>query len=136
MNPARDDAEVRWLPGWEWLAAVVLLHLLAVLPWLKFLGPWPLVPCALSLAYHGRVYARREVWRFALVEESVVLFEPKRPGVPARPTPLRGRVWMTERWLLVRTRRRVLALRSGRYDAVLFARLRRALRAAEAAEIG
>ena len=39
MNPARDDAEVRWSPGWEWLAAVVLLHLLAVLPWLKFLGP-------------------------------------------------------------------------------------------------
>lgn len=136
MNPARDDLELHWSPGWEWLAAVVFLHLLAVMPWLKFLGAWPLVLCALSLAYHGRVYLRREVWRFALVEESVVLFEPSRPGVPVHTTPLRGRVWMTERWLVVHTRRRVLMLRSGRYDAVLFARLRRALRTAEAAEIG
>ena len=131
MSAQRQDAEVRWTPGWEWLTAVVLLHLLAVMPWLKFLGAWPLVPCALSLAYHGRAYARREVWRFALVEESVVLFEPKRPGALARTSRLRGRVWMTERWLIVCTRRRVLTLRAGRYDAVLFARLRRALRTVE-----
>lgn len=130
MNPHRDDAELHWTPGVEWLAAVLLVHGLVLLPWLALVGAWPLVVVAASLAYHGWVFAaraRHEVWRFALVEESVVLFEPGRAGEGARPASLRGSAWITERWVVVRTNRRVLALYAGRCDAVLFARLRRAL---------
>lgn len=127
MNPNRDDIEVDWTPNWEWLAAVAAIHVLAVVPWMAHLGLWPLVPCALSALHHWRIFRRDETWRFALVEESVVLFEPERPGTGRRPAKLRGPPWMTEHWIVVRTSRRVLALRAGRYPPALFARLRRAL---------
>lgn len=128
MNPHRDDIELMWTPGWEWLTAVLAIHLLVVAPWLLYLGPWPLIPCLASIAYHAWVFARREVWRFALVEDRAVLFEPKRPGQPLREARYRGAVWMTASWLVVRTSKRVLTLRAGAYDPALFARLRRALR--------
>lgn len=127
MNPHRADIDMHWTPGWEWLTAVATIHFLVVVPWTIELGPWPLAPAALSLLYHLHVFRRREVWRFALVEESVVLFEPPRPGAPQRFAKLRGAPWMTDRWLVVRTSRRVLILRAGRYDPIHFARLRRAL---------
>ena len=133
MNPHRDDAELTWTPGWEWLAAVLAIHLLLVAPWLAYLGPWPLLPCVASIAYHVWVYTQREVWRFALVEESAVLFEPKRPGQPLREARRSGAVWMTANWLVVRTSRRVLVLRAGAFEPALFARLRRALRREAAA---
>ena len=128
MNAQREDIDVHWSPDWEWFAAVVAIHVLVLVPWLAFLGPWPLLPGVASLVYHGWVWRRGEVWRFALAEERVVLFEPARKGSPPRPAKLRGAVWMTERWLVVRTSRRVLALRAGRYPPAIFARLRRALR--------
>ena len=127
MSPHHDDTNIHWTPGWEWLGAVLLVHVLVVAPWVALIGPWPLVAGAGSLAYYGWVYSRREVWRFALVEESVVLFEPTQAGQPARTATLRGSAWMTERWVVVRTSRRVLALYAGRYDPVRFARLRRTL---------
>ena len=128
MNPHRDDAEIEWTPGREWLAAVIVLHVLVLAPWLAYFGAWALIPCLASLAYHGWVFAQRETWRFALVDERVVLFEPRRPGRPLRQARWRGAVWMTSDWLVVRTTRRVLTLRAGRYDPALFARLRRGLR--------
>ena len=128
--PNRADAELLWTPGWEWLGAVVVLHALATVPWVAHLGAWPLLPAGLSLLYHGWVFTRREVWRFALVEERVVIFEPKRQGAPLRSARLRGPPWMTARWVVLRTGRRVLVLRAGRFDPALFARLRRALLAA------
>ena len=127
---AHADAELAWRPGWEWFGAVCTIHVLATVPWLAHLGAWPLAPAALSLLYHARVWWRGEVWRFLLTEERVVLFEPKRPGRPARPAKLRGPTWMTERWVVVRTSRRVLLLHAARIDSALFARLRRALLAA------
>ena len=128
MNAPSADLDLYWSPGWEWLAAVAAIHVLVLLPWLAYLGVWPLLPCLASLGYHGWVWRRGEVWRFALVEESVVLFEPAWNGASPRPAKLRGAVWMTERWVVVRTSRRVLALRAGRYPPAAFARLRRALR--------
>lgn len=128
---ARADAALAWCPGWDWFGAVCIVHALATAPWLALIGAWPLLPAALSLAYHGWVFKRGEVWRFALTEERVVLFEPTRPGCGPRSATLRGPPWMTDRWLVVRTTRRVLVLRAGRYDPALLARLRRALLAAE-----
>ena len=127
MNPHHDDAEIRWTPGWEWLSAVLVVHALALAPWVALFGPWPLLVGVGSLAYYGWIFSRREVWRFALVEETVVLFEPSRAGLAPRAAQLRGSPWITERWVVVRTSRRVLALYAGGYDAVRFARLRRAL---------
>lgn len=122
MNPHRDDTELLWAPGWEWLAAVSALHALVAVPWAHFVGIWPLAFVGLSLAYHVRVFLKGEVWRVALVEETAVLFQPD--GKPAK---FRGGPWMTENWVVLRTSRRVLMLRAGRYDAERFARLRRAL---------
>ena len=127
MTRERDDAEVAWTPGWEWLTAVVAIHVLAVVPWLAYFGVWPLFVVCASLAYYVRVFWRQEVWCFRLIEETAVLFEPRRPGAEPRLARRRGPVWMTEAWLVVRTSRRVLVLRAARYDPALFARLRRAL---------
>lgn len=127
VDSARADQELLWKPGWEWFAAVVAIHALATAPWLVHMGPWPLAPCALSLLYHAWVLRRGEVWRFALVEDRVLVFEPPRRQRSARPAKLRGPAWMTERLVVVRTSRRVLVLRAGRVDAALFARLRRGL---------
>ncbi len=126
MDAHRHDTDVDWAPGWEWLAAVCVIHLLAVVPWMAHLGLWPLIPGALSLLGHGRVWLRGEVWRFALMDERVVVLEPKRPGLPRRTARLCGPPWMTERWLVVRTSRRVLIVGAGRYEPARFAMLRRA----------
>lgn len=126
MNPHRDDVELDWSPGWDWLAGVVVVHVLVVVPWVLWLGFWPLTPAAVSLLHHVLVFRRREVWRLALVGERVVVFEPKRPDGGRRPARLRGPPWMIQGWLVVRTSRRVLIVRAGRYEAALFARLRRA----------
>ena len=126
MNPHRDDVDVDWSPGWDWLAGVVVVHVLVVVPWVLWLGLWPLIPAAVSLLHHVRVFRSREVWQFALVGERVVVFEPERAGGGRRPARLRGPPWMTERWLVVRTSRRILVVSAGRYEAALFARLRRA----------
>lgn len=123
------DIDVYWKPDREWFAAVAAIHALVVAPWVAYFGGWPLLACIGSLAYHGWVWRRAEVWRFALVGESAVLFEPARAGRPPRTATLRGPVWMTQSWVVVRTSRRVLALRAGRYPPATFARLRRALRA-------
>lgn len=120
-----NDAEVFWTPGWEWLTAVVAIHVLAATPWLAHFGAWPLPVVCGSLAYHAWVFSRREVWRFLLTEETAVLFAPS--GSRRRPLRRRGPVWMTERWVVVRTDRRVLMLCASRYEPARFARLRRAL---------
>ena len=126
MNLATDDVEVLWTPGWDWLAAVAAIHLLALAPWLAVFGLWPLLPAGASLGYYALVFRRQEPWRLALAEDTVVVFEPPRRGRPGKTAKLRGGVWLTHRLLVVHTSRRMLLLRAGRYDPVLFARLRRA----------
>ena len=122
MKAHQADAEMLWAPGWEWLVAVLAIHVMVAAPWCHVAGVWPLAVLTPSLLYHVRVFAKGEVWRFSLVEETAVLFQPD--GEPAK---LRGGPWMTEHWVVVRTSRRVLMLRAGRYDTDRFARLRRAL---------
>lgn len=129
----QPDAEVLWSPDWLWFAAVTAVHALATGPWIAHFGLWVALVGGASLLYHGWVLARREVWRLALVEERLVIFEPRRPGRPLSAAKLRGPVWMTPRWVVLRTRRRVLVLRAGRIEPALFARLRRALLLAPAA---
>ena len=119
--------EVDWTPGWDWLAVVAAIHVLVAVPWVALFSAWALLPAAVSLGYHVDVHRRGERWRFALADERVVLFEPWRRDGSRRPARLRGPPWMTERWVVVRTTRRTLILRSGRYEAAVFARLRRAL---------
>lgn len=126
MNLATDDVEVLWTPGWDWLAAVAATHMLALAPWVVVFGSWPLLVGTASLGYHALVFRRQEPWRLALAEDTVVVFEPPRRGRPAKTAKLRGGVWLTHRLLVVPTSRRMLLFRAGRYDPVLFARLRRA----------
>ena len=64
MSPHQDDIEMPWSPGWEWLAAVVAIHFLVAVPWLSFLGAWPLALLAVSLFWHVRVFVKGETWRF------------------------------------------------------------------------
>lgn len=118
----RAERDVTWRPGWEWLGAVLAIHALVVVPWVIVLGAWPLMAAAVSLVYHANVYRQGEEWRFVLVEETAVLFQPD--GEPAA---LRGSIWMTAQWVVVPTSQRVLTLRARRYDADSFAMLRRAL---------
>lgn len=126
MNLARDDVEVVWTPGWDWFGAVAAIHALALAPWLAVFGFWPIVPAAASLGYYALVFRRQEAWRLALAADTVVVFEPARRGGPAKTAKLRRGIWLTHRLLVVPTSRRMLLLRAGRYDPVLFARIRRA----------
>lgn len=126
MNLARDDVEVVWTPGWDWFGAVAAIHALALAPWLAVFGFWPIVPAAASLGYYAWVFRRQEAWRLALAEDTVVVFEPAHRGGPAKTAKLRRGIWLTHRLLVVPTSRRMLLLRAGRYDPVLFARIRRA----------
>ena len=123
----RPGLEIDWTPGWDWLGCVLAIHVLVAVPWVAKVGVWLLVVAVFPFAYYVRVFWRGESWRFALSNERVVLFEPERPDGSRVPARLRGPPWMTERWVVVRTTRRILVLRAGRYDAAVFARLRRAL---------
>ena len=119
--------EVDWTPGWDWLGCVLAIHVLVAAPWAVKVSVWLLALAVPAFGYYVWVFWRAESWRFALRNERVVLFEPERRDGTRVPARLRGPPWMTERWVVVRTSRRTLVLRAGRYDAAVFARLRRAL---------
>lgn len=123
----RTVSEVDWTPGWEWLACVLAVHVMVAVPWAAKVNAWLLAVAPLTFGYYVWVFRRAERWRFAIVDERVVLFEPERHDGSRVPARLRGPPWMTERWIVVRTTRRTLVLRAGRYDAAVFAALRRAL---------
>ena len=124
---AVHPAELDWTPGWDWLGGVLVLHVLVAVPWIVKVGIWLVGLAVLTFSYYLWVFARAESWRFSFHDERVVLFEPARDGASRLPARLRGPPWMTERWVVVRTTRRILVLGAGRYDAAVFARLRRAL---------
>lgn len=123
----RSGLDVDWTPGWDWLGCVLAIHVLVAAPWAVKVSVWLLALAVPAFGYYVRVFWRGESWRFALGNERVVLFEPERGDGTRVPAQLRGPPWMTERWVVVRTTRRILVLRAGRYDAAVFARLRRAL---------
>lgn len=119
--------EVRWWPDGEWFAVVAVIHLLLAAPWVAWFG-WPAVVVAgLSLAWHGRALARPEVWRFRFVEDRVVILAPESTPTTPVPVAVASPLWMTDRLLVVRTRRRIIPMRAGRLTPEAFARLRRAL---------
>ncbi|MDE0419903.1 MAG: hypothetical protein OXK76_03310 [Gammaproteobacteria bacterium] len=120
-------SEIDWTPGWEWLACVLAIHVMVALPWAAKVDVRLLAVAVVTFSHYAWVFRRGERWRFAIVDERVVLFEPQRRDGSRVPADLLGPPWMTERWIVVRTRRRTLVLRAGRYDAAVFAALRRAL---------
>lgn len=132
--PAPVADRLDWSPDAEWFAAVALIHVLVAAPWALLLG-WPAAAlAALSVIRYAIVLSRREVWSFVFVEDQVVLLEPRRRragGAGRAPSrrvaPLAAPVWMTDRFVVVRSRRRVIALRAGRVSPGQFARLRRGL---------
>lgn len=126
-DPRPSGVEVDWTPGWDWLGCVLAIHILLAVPWAAKVSVWLLGLAMPTFAYYVWVFWRAQSWRFALDNERVVVFEPARRDGSRVPARLRGPPWMTERWVVVRTTRRFLVLRAGRYDAAVFARLRRAL---------
>ncbi len=124
---ASDAFEVDWTPGWDWLGLVLAIHVLVAVPWVINVGV-VLVPVAVAVfGYYVWVFRRAESWRLALVDERLVLFEPQARDGSRQPARLRGPPWMTDGWIVLRTTRRILVIRAGRYEAAVFARLRRAL---------
>ena len=125
------DSEIRWWPDGEWFAVVALIHVLLAAPWVAWLGWWAGVVAGLSLLWHGRVLAARgggrEVWRFRFVDDRVVLLAPESTPETPVPVSVASPLWMTDRLLVVRTRRRIIPMRAGRLTPKAFARLRRAL---------
>lgn len=127
MDRARGESEIEWRPDGEWLAAVAAIHVLLAAPWMAWLGWFVGVVAAASLLWHGRALGRREVWRFRFVEDRVVLLAPEStPEVPV-PVAVASPLWMTDRLVVVRTKRRIIPMRAGRLTPEAFARLRRAL---------
>lgn len=116
--PARH--EIPWTLGWEWFIAVALAHGLvgAALGW--FVSPWWAAAVALSAAW--KLLRTRPGERYLLLafEDAIEV----RRGESVLPR--RGACWMTERWLVIPTARRVLPVRRGRLSPRNFARLRRA----------
>lgn len=119
--------EIRWWPDGEWFAVVAVIHVLLAAPWVAWFGWLAAVVAGLSLAWHGRALAGREVWRFRFVDDRVVILAPE--STPEMPVPVAvaSPLWMTDRLVVVRTRRRIIPLRAGRLTPEAFARLRRAL---------
>ena len=119
--------EIRWWPDGEWFAVVAAIHVLLAAPWVAWLGWLAGVVAGLSLAWHGRALLQQELWRFRFVEDRVVLLAPEStPEVPV-PVAIASPLWMTDRLVVVRTRRRIIPMRAGRLTPEAFAELRRAL---------
>ena len=121
------ENEIEWRPDGEWFAVLAVLHVLLALPWVAWLG-WVVGGVAVaSLVWHGRALVRKEVWRFRFVEDRVVLLAPESTPEAPVPVAVASPLWMTDRFVVVRTRRRIIPLRAGRLTPAAFARLRRAL---------
>ena len=69
--------EVRWWPDGEWFAVVAVIHVLLAAPWVAWFGWLAAAVAGLSLAWHGRALAGREVWRFRFVDDRVVILAPE-----------------------------------------------------------
>ena len=122
-----EGGEIRWRPDAEWFVGVAAIHVLLAAPWVAWLGWLAGAAAALSLLWHGRALARQEVWRFRFVEDRVVVLAPESTASLPVPVAVTSPLWMTERLVVVRTRRRIIPMRAGRLTPEAFARLRRAL---------
>lgn len=100
--------------------AVVALHALVGTALAALVSPWWAVAVAVSCAV--KTLSANPAERYLLLAFADAI-EVRRGDAVLR---LRGPCWMTERWLVIPTTRRVLPVRRGRLSPQDFARLRRA----------
>ena len=111
--------EIRWSLGADWFIAVAALHVLLAVALGSLLSPWWIAICTASFAFKAFRARPGETYLLIAFDDRL---EVRRDGDVLR---LAGACWMTRRWLVIPTNRRVLAIRRGRLPAQDFARLRR-----------
>ena len=112
--------EIRWSLGADWFLAVAALYALLAITLGSLLSPWWIVACAASFVVKIARVRPGETYLLIPFENHI---EVRRRGDVLK---LTGACWMTQRWLVIPTSRRVLPVRRGRLSAQDFARLRRA----------
>ena len=111
--------EIRWSLGADWFIAVGALHALLAAALGTLLSPWWFAVCGASFAFKIIRARPGETYLLIAFDDHI---EVRRHGDVLRPA---GACWMTRRWLVIPTTRRVLPVRRGRLSAQDFARLRR-----------
>ena len=114
--------EIRWSLGADWFVAVGALHGLFAVTLGALLSPWWIAACAASFILKTVRVRPGEAYLLIPFDDRI---EVRRRGAVLK---LTGACWMTQRWLVIPTSRRVLPVRRGRLSAQDFARLRRAAR--------
>ena len=117
---ARSRHDIPWTLGYEWFVVVVALHTLVGAALAALVSPWWAVAAALGCAFKMRSANPGERYLLLAFEDAI---EVRRGNAVL---PRRGPCWMTDRWLVIPTTRRVLPVRRGRLSPQDFARLRRA----------
>ena len=112
--------EIRWSLGPDWFLAVGALHALLAISLGTLLSPWWVVVCGASFAL--KIFRARPGEAYLLIPFDDRI-EVRRHGAVLRRS---GPCWMTQRWLVIPTSRRLLPVRRGRLSDQDFARLRRA----------
>ena len=111
--------EVEWTLGTDWFLAVGALHVLLGGALGLLLSPWWAFVAAASLAWKWLRARPGERYLLLAFEDALEVRCADAVLAPA------GVCWVTARWLVIPTSRRVLPLRRGRLSAQDFARLRR-----------
>ncbi len=111
--------EIDWTLGTDWFLAVGALHVLLGGAGALLVSPWWALAAVASLAW--KCWHARPGERYLLIAFEDAL-EVRRGDAVLKPA---GTCWVTARWLVIPTSRRVLPLRRGRLSAQDFARLRR-----------
>lgn len=112
--------EIQWSLGTDWFLAVAALHALLAITLGTLLSPWWIAVCTASFALKTARVRPGEMYLLIPLDNRI---EVRRRGDVLK---LTGACWMTQRWLVIPTSRRVLPVRRGRLSAQDFARLRRA----------
>ena len=112
--------EIQWSLGADWFLAVGALHALLAIALGTLLSPWWIAVCGASFAFKIVRVRPGEAYLLIPFDDRI---EVRRHGAVLR---LSGTCWMTQRWLVIPTSRRVLPVRRARLSDQDFARLRRA----------
>ncbi len=112
--------EIQWSLGTDWFLAVAALHALLAIALGALLSPWWIAACGASFALKTARVRPGETYLLIPFDNRI---EVRRRGDVLK---LTGACWMTQRWLVIPTSRRVLPVRRGRLSVQDFARLRRA----------
>ena len=112
--------EIDWALGLDWYLAVGLLHVLVGTVLGALWSPWWGLAAGASLAWKWLRARPNERYLLLAFEDAL---EVRRGNLVLRRA---GPCWLTERWLVIPTSRRVLPVRRGRLSPQDFARLRRA----------